>query len=56
MTEQTAIQEAEQYVERLIESQGALGYKAPQQAVVTSAVDEAAEAVRALAALSESKG
>jgi hypothetical protein len=52
MTEKKATHEAEQYVARLVEAQGALGYKRPAQSVVRLAVGEAAEAVKALSALS----
>lgn len=47
--------EAEQYVARLVARQDALGYKHPKQSAVKSAVGEAAEAVRALSALSAKK-
>jgi hypothetical protein len=53
MTKQAAIIEAERYVARLMASQDALGYKRPKQNVVKSAVGEAAEAVKALSALSD---
>jgi hypothetical protein len=55
MTKQTAHNEARQYVEKLVEKQGALGYKKPKQSIVNSAIGEAAEAVRSLAALSGRK-
>jgi hypothetical protein len=53
MTEQTAIHEAKQYVDKLVKTQGDLGYKRPKQSVMNSAVGEAAEAVKSLAALSK---
>jgi hypothetical protein len=55
MTKQTATSEAQQYVARLMKSQGDLGYKSPAAHVVQSAVGEAAEAVKALAALAAPK-
>jgi hypothetical protein len=55
MTEQTAVKEAEQYVERLIKAQGELGYQRPKKGAVNAAVGEAAEAVRVLAALAKNK-
>jgi hypothetical protein len=55
MTKQAAMHEAEQYVEKLMRAQGDLGYRRPAQSVVRSAVGEAAEAVRALSALSKSR-
>jgi hypothetical protein len=55
VTKQTAQNEARQYVEKLVEKQGALGYRKPKRSVVNSAIGEAAEAVRSLAALSSRK-
>jgi hypothetical protein len=55
MARQTAVKEAEQYVERLIKAQGELGYRRPKQGAVRAAVGEAAEAVRVLAALTKEK-
>jgi hypothetical protein len=55
MTKQTAVKEAEQYVQRLIKAQDDLGYRRPKQGAVNAAVGEAAEAVRVLAALAKKK-
>lgn len=55
MTNQAARNEARQYVEKLVEKQGALGYRKPKRSVVNSVIGEAAEAVRNLAALSSRK-
>ena len=55
MTNQTARSEARQYVEKLVEKQRALGYRKPTRSVMNSAIGEAAEAVRSLAALSARK-
>jgi hypothetical protein len=52
MTKQAAISEAKEYVAKLVEAQEKLGYKRPSQSVVKSAVSEAANAMKALSALS----
>lgn len=52
MTKQAAISEAKEYVERLVATQEKLGYKRPSQSVVKSAVGDAANAMKALSALS----
>jgi hypothetical protein len=55
MTTQTATHEAQKYVAKLVSAQGQLGYRRPDQSVVKAAVDEAAQAVKTLAALSTRK-
>jgi hypothetical protein len=55
MTKHTARDEAQRYVAKLVETQGALGYKRPAAGVVKSAVKDAADAVRMLSSLSEPK-
>jgi hypothetical protein len=54
MTRETAVDEAQKYVEKLIQSQAALGYKQPTQRTVRSAVSEATKAVEGLASLARS--
>lgn len=53
MTKQAAVNEAEQYVAKLVEAHVALGYGRPTSKAVKSAVGEAAEAVKALSGLSK---
>jgi hypothetical protein len=50
MTKQM-VEEATKYVERSIESQTKLGYKAPAQAVVRAAIKETAQALESLQGL-----
>jgi hypothetical protein len=52
MTDKAAVKDAEQYVQRLVDVQTSLGYGRPKNGNIQLAVGEAAQAVKALAALS----